>query len=80
MHALISLIFYISRVPVATTEHSEPLLLENHVCVIALQPDLQSVSVTGYGTVDGHGTVNNCSTVNGYGTVNGHSTVSGLDL
>jgi hypothetical protein len=45
VYALISLIFLHKLCSVATTEHSEPLLLENHISVVALQPDLQRVSI-----------------------------------
>jgi hypothetical protein len=44
VHTLISLIFSYKLYSVATPGHPEPLLLENHVHIIALTPDLQRVS------------------------------------
>jgi hypothetical protein len=44
MHTLISPIFSDKLYSVATPGHPEPLLLENHVRIIALTPDLQRVS------------------------------------
>lgn len=45
LSALISLIFLHKSYSVATAEHSEPHLLENHVGIVALQPDLQRVYI-----------------------------------
>jgi hypothetical protein len=50
MHTLISLIFSYKSYSVATPRHIEPLSLKNHVCIIALTPDLQSVSF--YSVID----------------------------
>jgi hypothetical protein len=36
--------YFYKSCSVATLEHSEPLLLENHVRIVALTPDLQRVS------------------------------------
>ena len=44
VHILISPIFSYKLYSVATSGHPEHLLLENHVYVIALTPDLQRVS------------------------------------
>jgi hypothetical protein len=44
MHTLISLIIFNKLCSVATPRHPEPLLLENHVRIVALTPDLQRVS------------------------------------
>ena len=44
MHTSISPIFSYKLYPVATPGHPKLLLLENHVCIIALTPDLQRVS------------------------------------
>ncbi len=41
---LISLIFSYKLYSVATPKHPAPLLLENHVRIVALRPDLQRVS------------------------------------
>jgi hypothetical protein len=43
MHTLISRIFSYTLCFVATPGHPEPLLLENHIRIIALTPDLQRV-------------------------------------
>jgi hypothetical protein len=43
VHTSISPIFSYKLYSVATPEHSESLLLENHVRIIALTPDLQRV-------------------------------------
>jgi hypothetical protein len=40
VHTLISLIFSYKLYAVATPGHPEPLLLENHVRIVALTPDL----------------------------------------
>ena len=45
VHASVSLILLHKSCSMVTTEHSEPLLLENHIGVVALQPDLQRVSI-----------------------------------
>jgi hypothetical protein len=44
VHTSISLIFSYKLYSVATPRHLKPLLLENHVCIIALTLDLQRVS------------------------------------
>lgn len=44
MHTSISLIFSYKLYSVATPEHSELLLLENHICIIAFILDLQKIS------------------------------------
>ena len=44
VHTLVSLIFSYKLYSVATPGHPEPLLLENHVHIIALTPDLQRAS------------------------------------
>jgi hypothetical protein len=44
VYTLISPIFPYKLYSVATPRHLEPLLLENHVRIIALTPDLQRVS------------------------------------
>ena len=44
MRTLISPIFSYKLYSVATPGHPKPLLLENHVRIIALTPDLQRVS------------------------------------
>jgi hypothetical protein len=44
VHILISPIFSYKLYSVATPGQPEPLLLENHVCIIMLMPDLQRVS------------------------------------
>jgi hypothetical protein len=44
VHTLISPIFSYKLYSVATLGHPEPLLLENHVRIIGLTPDLQRVS------------------------------------
>jgi hypothetical protein len=44
VHALISPIFSYKLHFVATPGHPKPLLLENHVRIVALTPDLQRVS------------------------------------
>jgi hypothetical protein len=44
VHTSISSIFSYKLYSMATPRHPEPLLLENHVCIIALTPDLQRVS------------------------------------
>ena len=44
VHTLISLIFLHKSCSLATPKHSEPLLLEIYVHVIALMSDLQRVS------------------------------------
>jgi hypothetical protein len=44
VHTSISLIFSYKLCSVATPGHPEPLLLENHVRIVAFTPDLQRVS------------------------------------
>ena len=44
MHTLISPIFFYSLCPMAIPRYLKPLLLENHVHIVALTPDLQRVS------------------------------------
>jgi hypothetical protein len=44
VHISISPIFSCKLYPVAISEHPEPFLLENHVRIIALTPDIQKVS------------------------------------
>jgi hypothetical protein len=44
VHTLISSVFSYKLYSVATPGHPKPLPLENHVRIIALTPDLQSVS------------------------------------
>jgi hypothetical protein len=44
MHTLIPLIMFYKLYSVATPGHPKPLLLENHVHIVALTPDLQRVS------------------------------------
>ena len=44
MHILISLIFSYKLCFVATPRHPKPLLLENHIYIVTLTPDLQRVS------------------------------------
>jgi hypothetical protein len=50
MHTIISRIFSYKLYSVATTGHLEPLLLENHVRIVAPTPDLQRVSF--YNVID----------------------------
>jgi hypothetical protein len=50
VHTSISPVFYYKSYSMATPGHPEPLLLENHVRIIALTPDLQSVSF--YSVID----------------------------
>jgi len=50
VHTSISLIFSYKLYSVATPGHPEPLLLENHIRIIALIPDLQRVSF--YSVID----------------------------
>jgi len=49
-HTSISPIIFYKLCSVATPEHPEPLLLENHVRIVALTPDLQRVSL--YSVID----------------------------
>ena len=49
-HTSISPIIFYKLCSVATPEHPEPLLLENHVRIVALTPDLQRVSF--YSVID----------------------------
>jgi len=44
VHTSISPIFFYTLCSVATPGHPESLLLENHVHIVALTPDLQRVS------------------------------------
>jgi hypothetical protein len=44
IYTSISLIIFVKLYSVTTLEHPEPLLLENHVRIVALIPDLQRVS------------------------------------
>jgi hypothetical protein len=44
VHTLISPIIFYKLYSVATPEHSKPLLLKNHVRIVAFTPDLQRVS------------------------------------
>jgi len=44
VHTLISLIIFNNSCFIAIPRHPKPLLLENHVYIIALTPDLQRVS------------------------------------
>jgi len=50
VHISISLIFSYKLYSVATPRHTKPLLLENHVHIVALTPDLQRVSF--YSVID----------------------------
>jgi hypothetical protein len=50
VHTLISLIIFNKLYSVATPGHPEPLLLENHVRIVALTLDLQRVSF--YSVID----------------------------
>ena len=50
MYTSISPVFSYKSYSVATPRHPEPLLLENHVRIIALTPDLQRVSF--YSVID----------------------------
>jgi hypothetical protein len=44
VHTSMSLIIFYKLCSMATPAHLKPLLLENHVCIVALTPDLQRVS------------------------------------
>jgi hypothetical protein len=44
VHTLISPIFFYKLCSVATPGHLEPLLLKNHVRIVALTPDLHRLS------------------------------------
>jgi hypothetical protein len=44
VHTLISLIIFYKLCSIVTPGHLEPLLLENHIHIVALTPDLQRVS------------------------------------
>ena len=44
VYTLRSLIIFYKSCSIATPEHSKPLLLKNHIHIIALMPDLQRVT------------------------------------
>ena len=44
MHTLIFPIIFYKLCSIVTLGHPEPLLLENHIHIVALTPDLQRVS------------------------------------
>jgi hypothetical protein len=50
VHKSISPIFLYKSCSVATSEHSEPLPLENYVRIVALAPDLREVPL--YGAIE----------------------------
>jgi hypothetical protein len=45
MHTLMTPIFMYKSCSIATTEHSKPILLENCVRIVAIAPDLWTVSI-----------------------------------
>lgn len=45
MHISVYPIFLYKSYSIATLKHSEPLLLENYIYIVALTPNLQKVSV-----------------------------------
>ena len=50
MHTLLSPIIFYKLYTIATPGHPEPLLLENHVRIVAFTPDLRRVSF--YSVID----------------------------